>query len=237
MSRVAPVRWTDSGVKRSKMDVSTNNTSGIPADSSRRSLLRQTRSRQTRENIVRAAGRLWAERGFDAITVTEICDAAGVGRTTYYLHFESKEQLLGELTWLTAAGVAHEVDDALQEPGLDHHLEVFVAGVARRVSAMPRNLAAQVLEAAMPGVARLGHFPDGRVDFGRLLSRIFQTAQANGELEPHIDPDELGAILGGMTMEGLIRWATGYTGAHDLQEVLQLRAELILDGLRTGRRR
>ena len=217
------------------MSAPTKDTADTPSDSSGRSLLRQARSRQTRENIVRAAARLWAERGFDAITVTEICDAAGVGRTTYYLHFESKEQLLGELTWLTAAGVAHEVDHALQEPGLDRHLEAFIAGGARRVSAMPRDLAAQVLEAAMPGVARLGHFPDGRVDFGRLLSRIFQTAQANRELDPHIDPDELGAILGGMTMEGLIRWATGHTGTHDLHDVLQLRSELILDGLRTDR--
>lgn len=201
-------------------------------EQSRRSLLRQARSRQTRENIVRAAARLWAEHGFDAVTVTEICDAAGVGRTTYYLHFESKEQLLGELTWLTAAGVAHEVEVALAVPGLDDHLQAFVGGVARRVEAMPHHLAAQVLEAAMPGVAQLGHFPDDRIDFGRLLGRIFHTAQANGELDPQTDADELGAILGAMTMEGLIRWATGHT-PHDLHEVLRLRAALIVGGLRT----
>jgi len=53
----------------------------------RRSLLRRQRSVDTREAIVRAAARLWAERGYESTTVDEICTAAGIGRSTYYFHF------------------------------------------------------------------------------------------------------------------------------------------------------
>ena len=199
----------------------------------RRSLLRQDRSRQTRENIVRAAARLWNDQGYEQTSVAEICDAAGVGRTTYYFHFETKEQLLGELTWLTAHGVAHSLDDADPDTDVDQRVALFMAELSRRVEAMPRHLAATVLTAAMPGVARLGQFPEGRVDFGHTLAQIFASAQQRGEIDPNTDTDELGAILGGMVMEAMLRWATEHTGDRTLTQLLQYRATLILDGLRT----
>lgn len=201
--------------------------------SNRRSLLRQNRSRQTRENIVRAAARLWNENGYEQTSVAEICDAAGVGRTTYYFHFESKEQLLGELTWLTASGVAHSLDNAAADDDVDRRIDLFIAELSRRVEAMPRHLAARVLTAAMPGVARLGQYPEGRVDFGRTLAQIFASARRRGEIDPTADTDELGAILGGMVMEAMLRWATGHTGDRTLTQLLEHRATLILDGLRT----
>lgn len=34
------------------------------------------------------------ERGWDAITVKDVCDAADVGRSTFYAHFGDKEELL-----------------------------------------------------------------------------------------------------------------------------------------------
>lgn len=201
-------------------------------DRHRRSLLRQERSRQTRENIVRAATRLWSDKGYEQTSVAEICEAAGVGRTTYYFHFETKEQLLGELTWLTAHGVAHSLDNADPDDDVDQRISLFMAELSRRVEAIPRNLAAKVLTAAMPGVAQLGQFPEGRVDFGRTLAQIFASAQRRGEIDPAVDTEELGAILGGMVMEAMLRWTTEHTGNLTLTQLLDHRADLILDGLR-----
>ena len=67
---------------------------------------------RTRRAIVRAAAQLWTERGYDETTIEEICAAAGVGRSTYYLYFDSKERLLIELSIATAGGVAADVDAA-----------------------------------------------------------------------------------------------------------------------------
>ncbi|MEW4571193.1 TetR/AcrR family transcriptional regulator [Tautonia sp. JC769] len=43
--------------------------------------------------ILRAAARLFADRGFDATSVREIVEAAGVTKPTLYYHFGSKEGL------------------------------------------------------------------------------------------------------------------------------------------------
>jgi AcrR family transcriptional regulator len=39
---------------------------------------------------------LLADRGWDELNIQEICDRANVGRSTFYIHYRSKEDLLAE---------------------------------------------------------------------------------------------------------------------------------------------
>jgi AcrR family transcriptional regulator len=51
------------------------------------------RVRRTREMLQKALFDLVHERGYDAITIQDIVDRANVGRTTFYLHYSSKDDL------------------------------------------------------------------------------------------------------------------------------------------------
>ncbi len=50
---------------------------------------------RTRENvrvqIAEVAFNVFAERGFDAVTATEVAEAAGISRASFFRYFESKE--------------------------------------------------------------------------------------------------------------------------------------------------
>ncbi|PUA80125.1 TetR/AcrR family transcriptional regulator [Nocardioides currus] len=48
----------------------------------------------TRERLIDAAFALFAERGFDATTVDDVAARAGVGRTTFFRTFRSKEDVI-----------------------------------------------------------------------------------------------------------------------------------------------
>jgi AcrR family transcriptional regulator len=51
------------------------------------------RVQRTRELLQQALIELISERRYDSITIQEIVDRANVGRTTFYLHYSSKDEL------------------------------------------------------------------------------------------------------------------------------------------------
>jgi AcrR family transcriptional regulator len=84
---------------------------------------------------------LMAPKGWDDITIQEICDLANVGRSTFYVHYQSKEDLLAEgldgLRDMLIAQSSEIVGPNFQFlRGLLDHMakqrEVFKAAIGRR---------------------------------------------------------------------------------------------------------
>ncbi len=84
------------------------------------------RAARTRALLLEALPGLMAERGFERLTIQNIIDRAGVGRATFYAHFENKEELLaasvGRLrAWLEAMrGLYPAQPFAFMLPFFDH---------------------------------------------------------------------------------------------------------------------
>ena len=86
--------------------------------------LRERKKRATRDAIAASARRLFAKRGFDAVTVAEIAVAANVSEKTVFNHFAAKEDLV------FAGGdtrLAQLLADIAQRPPGTSVLDVFRA--------------------------------------------------------------------------------------------------------------
>lgn len=86
-----------------------------------------------RQRLVLAAVDLFGEQGYDATTVTEIAQRAGVGKSTFFRHFTDKRELLvagqAVLSDLLAQGIA------AAPPGATP-LEAVEGGLRRAATAM-----------------------------------------------------------------------------------------------------
>jgi AcrR family transcriptional regulator len=55
------------------------------------------RSEETKNSIITAAQKLFAEQGYDTVTMREIAKEAGCSHTTIYIYFKDKVALLNQL--------------------------------------------------------------------------------------------------------------------------------------------
>jgi AcrR family transcriptional regulator len=191
---------------------------------------RHERGKETRRGLIRAATTLWSTRGFDAVTVEEICAEAGVGRTTFYLHFESKEQLLASLAAATAAGVAADLEEVRASDLLDAQIDAFVLGVARRIEEVPKSLVLLVLQGQRATAMKLDAEQRAKwPSFADILRGVLVDASHRGDLARVADPAELGEILGAVTMDAIETWASGRLGDMSLGVPLRRRFAVVLD--------
>lgn len=122
---------------------------------------------QNRDRILTEAGRLFREKGFDAVSIAEVMKAAGLTHGGFYGHFRSKDDLVAHaighagIDTSEAGGLGRWIDSYLSPSHRDNPehgcLTAALAGLMRNQSpearaAMAHQLAAQIerFTAAMP---------------------------------------------------------------------------------------
>lgn len=82
-----------------------------------RTMVPDEQKRDAAREILRAAARFFADRGFDATSVREIVEAAGVTKPTLYYHFGSKEGLAQALLSRPMRRLLEELRSIVERPG------------------------------------------------------------------------------------------------------------------------
>jgi AcrR family transcriptional regulator len=72
---------------------------------------------RTRATLRQALHPLILKKGYEAITIKDICDAANVGRSTFYAHFKSKDDLMRSHLEPLRKLLVDRQKDALATPG------------------------------------------------------------------------------------------------------------------------
>ena len=156
----------------------------------------------------------------------------GIGRSTYYLYFESKDQLLLEPPLATARGVSRDVDAWVSVGSVDDAVAVFVDGLVRRMEDVPRSLTALVMRRVAAANVTARPVPGDPVLFDDIFGSIVRDGQRRGELRVDVDACQVGEALAAMTLDALERWAGG-DDRRPLRSTLEFRINLVLDAVRT----
>jgi AcrR family transcriptional regulator len=111
-------------------------------------LTRAQSKARTRQQILDAAARVFARKGFAGASVEEIADAAGFTVGALYSNFESKDQLLVELLVAQRARRIEAITAVFADPDLD--LATQLVNLARVMGEMADRDPAQGLGAVGP---------------------------------------------------------------------------------------
>ncbi|MFF1926258.1 TetR/AcrR family transcriptional regulator [Streptomyces sp. NPDC058221] len=179
-----------------------------------------------RERLVVAAVDLFTEQGYDATTVAQIAERAGVTKSTFFRHFPDKRELLvaGQetLSRLLTEGITEAPADA-------GPLDAVAAGLERASSAMGpmnRELAPR-LKAAVAASAELQERD--------ALKGVSLAAAATAALIARGTPEPTAALAGEL---GILAFKRGYAewseGVRDAGDELAGYTRAALEELRTA---
>lgn len=154
----------------------------------------------TRARILDAALGLFATRGYDATSVREICEAAGITKPTLYHFFGNKEGVFLAMAGGTIQGVQDELEAALRagaafEDQLRHVVR-FAFDAARKQPTLWRFIYGTVWAATRAPVAEM-HRRYEQVT--AVLQRALEEGVARGEIAPGPTPVRLLVIMGAVS--------------------------------------
>jgi TetR/AcrR family acrAB operon transcriptional repressor len=148
---------------------------------------RQSRSAATRAHILDAAGSLFARRGYDAISVADICEQAGVTKGAFYYHFASKQQAFLDLRdrWLAPLDAQFKLTRAADEtlPQVLQRIAAMAQPIFEAVGGEQRQqIFLELLSAARHDPAILPAMLSPRRKYRSLFARLVRTGVTEGTL-------------------------------------------------------
>ena len=194
----------------------------------------QDRATQTKESILKAAEHLFAVQGYEATSVSMICDAAGVSKGAFYHHYETKQSIFLELMqrWLKGLDEQLNLIDESTEDVQEGLLSMGeIIGQVLDVGGPQLPIFLEFWSRAIrdPDVweATVEPFQRYRDFFAALVQRGIDEGSLR-DLSPHNTARVLIALAVGMLVQGLLD-----QGGEDWQDITQEALELLLHGIAT----
>lgn len=160
-------------------------------------LTRRAQSKlETRDKVLEAAKRLFIERGYEAATIRDIAQAAGMSTGAVFANFTDKSHLFHEVMSADLDSQFLVVRDVVnqQRPIEDLLVEFFSVGYRRHLDQLPLLQAAASLAWSQGLTGPLGERPQ----YGRalpLLQELIQKGIARRELLADVDTDLIATML------------------------------------------
>ena len=192
---------------------------------------------ELRERILHAAERLFADRGFEQATMTDVARAAGVARATVFNHFPSKYSLVEAITEGVFAYYRGILDAALDDeststPTLVRALFAHMGQGIEATHGFYSGVFREIMKMQV-GLHEGGGAQRVREEALSRLTRLMARGQQRGELRAAGTPEDLARAFDGAANATIVHWLYE-DDSVPLRERMERAAEIFLGGVATA---
>jgi AcrR family transcriptional regulator len=190
-----------------------------------------------RDRIVAAALALFGSRGFDAVTMAEVAEEAGVARATVFNHFGSKRALVeaiieGVLAYWAGMLERALVDETTPTPTLVRALFDHMGAGIEQFHGFYRGVFREIVKIQI-GLEEGGAAAHARERALERLERLLARGQERGELASEIGAADLACAFDSLANGTITHWLYDDTSGS-LRERMGRSAEVFLGRVAAG---
>jgi AcrR family transcriptional regulator len=188
-------------------------------------------TRNSRADVVAAAGRLFAERGYHGTSMRDLGRELGMLGSSLYAHVESKQDLLVEVVEEGARLFQESADRAVLKEGMaTDRLRALVAGHVDVVLDNPDVVRTFLNEARMLDDEHRARVIAARDLYEMAFREVIEAGAADGEFRADADP-KIASIFILSILNAIERWYQP-SGPIGREELVDRITDLALSGLR-----
>ncbi|WP_066645220.1 TetR/AcrR family transcriptional regulator [Christensenella timonensis] len=184
--------------------------------------------RNTKERIKQIALSLFREKGFENVTINEICKASGVNKHTFYYYFKSKDDLLDDYHEISYDIDTSSFVEILNAENFIEQLWFSYKPFFERINDSGTEIARQLFIKNLNRDVGTFRLDDKRDSMLALQQDIIKKAQAAGEMRNMSDPKMLLSLMHQLLMSTSFAWVMS-GGGFSFEEASRGEMEVLFD--------
>jgi AcrR family transcriptional regulator len=186
------------------------------------------------EQILDKAAELFVRRGYANTRIQDIASELGMGRSSLYHYFRSKDEVLAALTEEVAAAGVQRLEAVFRDEKLsaaDRLRKVVLGNILGKLSGGPRFRMLDRIESEMPAHL-MASFTKTRRRVLELTAAVIEKGIQTGEFRP------IDAKIAAFSIIGMANWTAWWyspKGEHPPERIAEDMTDLVLNGMLAGR--
>lgn len=199
----------------------------VPMSEDPRPRAGETRRGDTKQRILDAAEELWADQGFETVTVADICARAGVTQAAFFYHHRSIPSLL--VTLLRSRIFVRSLLEtiAVSAATTTEIVDTLVESAWSAVSSYEPALLSAMVKASMFDPDLWGEY-DG---LSNVADLVLRRGMARGEIRDDIPLAEISRITVAICLGVLVEFAMDVVSPEDTRRVLATRLQIMVESM------
>ncbi len=185
---------------------------------------------QTRQAIFDTAIALFAKKGYDKVTVDDICDKVGVTKGAFYNHFKSKDQIILEEFKRMDEHYIKVAQDIERLESSAEKLRIFNREAIKLMSDLGVTMMKVVYHSQIAPNMRKPYLMDSKRFLYKITNELIGEGQEKGEIRADLSSEEMAIMLINCFRGQIYHWCLT-NGSFDLVGTCERLFDLLMQSL------